>query len=96
MFDMNTWLVQADYTILKEDPTGSVYSMIYTCILGSIPGKVNYCIHIMSRTPELDDDLTASLLEEAEQMGLNFYNMPFLKTQQEGCWWRRLCQSLLI
>lgn len=62
---------------------GDDYAVEYDC--GTSFGITNYCIHVMSRTREMDPALFESLIEEAEKMGLNTEGLPVKMTLQEGC-----------
>lgn len=74
---------QADYTIVYLTDTVAVE---YDCssFLGLF---TNYCIHILSRTPNISTEDEAAAISYAESLGLNTQNLPFHKTLQAGCWW---------
>ena len=70
-----------NYTVIS---IGDDYAVEYDCGT-SFLGVTNYCIHVMSRTREMDADLFQSLIDEAEKMGLNTEGLPVKMTLQEGC-----------
>lgn len=80
------WLEQigngspVNYTVIaiSED-----YSVEYDC--GTSNGITNYCIHVLSREPTLDQATFDKLIQDAENMGLNPQNLPITMTLQEGC-----------
>ena len=72
-----------DYTVILMDEEGS-YAVEYDC--GTSFGLTNYCIHILSRTPKMDESLFNSLLGQALDMGLNTEDLDVQMTIQEGCW----------
>jgi lipocalin len=82
------WLTQigkgspANYTVIaiKRDE----YSVEYDCKTSNL-GVTNYCIHVLSRTPTLDENTFKELIEMAESMGLNPQQLPYTMTVQEGC-----------
>jgi hypothetical protein len=59
------------------------YSVEYDC--GTSFGVTNYCIHILSRTPTLDQSTFDKLIQMAEDMGLNPQGLPVTMTLQNGC-----------
>jgi lipocalin len=69
-----------NYTVISM---GDDYSVEYDC--GTSNGITNYCIHVLSRSGTMEQDLFNKLIEEAEQMGLNPQNLPVTITKQEGC-----------
>ncbi|CAH1775341.1 unnamed protein product [Owenia fusiformis] len=72
---------KVDYTIIELGPD---FAVEFDC--GSTFGLVNYCIHILSRTPTQNKTLTTTLLKKAINMGLNVDNLDFKQTLQDGCW----------
>jgi lipocalin len=75
-------LPTVNYTVIA---IGEDYAVEFDC--GEIFGIVNYCVHIMSRTPTMDPALQASLIAFANNtLALNQYNLPYNQTHQEGCW----------
>jgi hypothetical protein len=60
------------------------YSVEYDCGTSST-GITNYCIHVLSRTPTLDQSTFDKLIKMAEEMGLNPQGLPVTMTLQEGC-----------
>eukprot|EP01035_Chromulina_nebulosa_P023250 gene23250-30137_t len=71
-----------NYTIIaiQEDE----YAVEYDCTTSAL-GVTNYCIHVVSRTRTMDIDLFNSLIEKAENMGLNPNRLPVQMTTQDGC-----------
>lgn len=75
-------LPTVNYTVIA---VGDDYSVEYDC--GEFLGIVNYCVHILSRTPTMEPSLLSSLISLAnDTLKLNLYNLPFNLTQQAGCW----------
>ena len=75
-------LPTVNYTIIA---IGDNYSVEFDC--GELFGVVNYCVHILSRTPTMDPVLLAKLIFFANTtLNLNQYNLPFNTTNQTGCW----------
>jgi apolipoprotein D and lipocalin family protein len=75
-------LPTVNYTIIA---IGDTYSVEFDC--GELFGIVNYCVHILSRTPTMDPALLAELIGFANTtLDLNIYNLPFNTTNQTGCW----------
>lgn len=70
-----------NYTVIALDEN---YSVEYDCGTSSM-GITNYCIHIMSRTPTMEEDTFQHLVELAESMGLNPQELPVTITKQDGC-----------
>ena len=76
-----------NYTILEHgvDPASNVeYSVEYDC--GESFFGVNYCIHVLARTPQISKALQDSLIAKATAYGINTQSLPFVATLQEGCW----------
>ena len=69
-----------NYTVIS---LGDDYAVEYDC--GTSFGVTNYCIHVMSRTRTMDPQLFSSLMQQAEEMGLNPQNLPVAMTKQDGC-----------
>lgn len=61
------------------------YAVEYDCGTSPSSGITNYCIHVMSRTMDMDIEQFNELIEMAENMGLNPLNLDVKMTQQEGC-----------
>ncbi len=75
-------LPTVNYTIIA---IGDTYSVEFDC--GELFGVVNYCVHILSRTPTMNSTLLSSLISFANTtLNLNIYNLPFNATNQTGCW----------
>lgn len=75
-------LPTVNYTVIA---IGETYSVEFDC--GELFGVVNYCIHILSRTPTMDPGLLSQLISFANTtLKLNLYNLPFNVTNQTGCW----------
>ncbi len=71
-----------NYTIIA---IGDTYSVEFDC--GELFGVVNYCVHILSRTPTMEPNLLSELIFFANTtLNLNLYNLPFNITNQTGCW----------
>ena len=72
----------ANYTIIafEEDD----YAVEYDCTTSSL-GVTNYCIHVLSRAPTMDEDVFNKLMQDANDKGLNPQNLPIQMTLQEGC-----------
>jgi len=49
-------------------------------------GLVNYCIHILSRSPVMSNGTLETLVSHAESLGLNTHKLPLHLTPQLGCW----------
>ena len=76
-----------NYTILEhgvDAATGEEYSVEYDC--GESLFGVNYCIHILGRTATMSAELLQRLIGKAEAYGINTQSLPFVATQQTGCW----------
>jgi apolipoprotein D and lipocalin family protein len=75
-------LATVNYTIIA---IGDSYSVEFDC--GELFGLVNYCVHILSRTPTMDPELLSRLISFANTtLDLNIYNLPFNATNQSSCW----------
>ena len=71
-----------NYTIIA---IGEDYSVEFDC--GELFGVVNYCVHVLSRTPTMQPALLKELIHFANTtLELNIYNLPFNTTNQTGCW----------
>ena len=75
---INTNTVNYTVIAISDD-----YAVEYDC--GTSVGITNYCIHVMSRKPTLDQDTFNKLIQMAEDMGLNPQQLPVQMTKQEGC-----------
>lgn len=69
-----------NYTVIAIDDD---FAVEYDC--GTSLGITNYCIHVMSRTPEMDQEQFDALIKMAEDMGLNPQGLDVQMTKQEGC-----------
>eukprot|EP01038_Epipyxis_sp_PR26KG_P013850 gene13850-18576_t len=71
---------KVNYTVIaiSED-----YAVEYDC--GTSFGITNYCIHVMSRLPTLDQNTVNQLFAYAESLGLNPQGLPVKVTKQDGC-----------
>ncbi len=69
-----------NYTVIAIDEN---YAVEYDC--GTSFGITNYCVHVMSRTRTMDDELFNSLIQMAEDMGLNPQGLQVTHTKQDGC-----------
>ena len=75
-------LPTVNYTIIA---IGENYSVEFDC--GELFGVVNYCVHVLSRTPTMNAGLLAELVRFANStLDLNIYNLPLNMTNQTGCW----------
>lgn len=87
MSNPGRWLEQigsgspVNYTVIALDED---FSVEYDCTTSSA-GVTNYCVHIMSRTPEMDEETFQQFVDMAESMGLNPQGLPVTITKQEGC-----------
>lgn len=70
-----------NYTIIA---IGEDYSVEYDCGTSSL-GITNYCIHVLSRTPTMEQSKFDSLIEYAEGLGLNPDHLEVKMTLQDGC-----------
>ena len=74
-----------DYNIvLLGEYKGEHYSVEYDCS-SNLTGT-NYCVHFMSRTPTMSDELLQYLISQVNAMKLNQNNLPLQMTMQQGCW----------
>jgi hypothetical protein len=49
-------------------------------------GVTNYCIHLLSRSRTMPDSVVHMLLELTNTtLGLNYLNLPYTHTMQDGC-----------
>merc|ERR1719174_3165917 len=70
------------YTIVALD--GDEYMVEYDC--GKTLGVLNYCFHVMSRKPTLEDTVVENLKGLMEQYGLNPQELDWKVTEQDNCW----------
>jgi apolipoprotein D and lipocalin family protein len=59
------------------------YSVEYDCAQEF--GLTNYCVHILSRQPTLNETIVNNLLKLAEQYDLNPTKLDFVLTKQMNC-----------
>lgn len=78
---------KANYTIIAMDDEGEKYALEYDCEEEFFGLVENYCIHLLSRTPTFDPQLTQELFDEAISLGLNQQNLTMKLTEQTGCGW---------
>ncbi|GFN82208.1 prostaglandin-h2 d-isomerase [Plakobranchus ocellatus] len=78
------FLPKVDYTVIYLDKD---FAVEYDC--GETLGITNYCIHVMARVPDPDLTKVQSLVNFAEQLGLNTDKLPYNQTHQAGCWGKR-------
>jgi apolipoprotein D and lipocalin family protein len=71
------------YTIAALDQQSMVE---FDCTVNSI-GVINYCFHVMSRTPTMDEATLDSLLQLVDEYGLNPNDLEWKYTNQTGCGW---------
>jgi apolipoprotein D and lipocalin family protein len=75
-------LPTVNYTVVA---LGDDFSVEFDC--GETFGVVNYCIHILSRSPTIDPAKFAELVHLTnETLGLNIHNLPYNLTKQDECW----------
>ena len=82
-FDLNKG-THVNYTIIEhgnDTDTGEEYSVEYDCGSQPIAGT-NYCIHILARSPTMTDALRERLIKNAEALGINTKQLPFVFTNQ--------------
>ena len=70
------------YTIVALDET----SMVEFDCSASLLGRLNYCFHVMSRTPTMDDATLARLKGLMDDLGLNPSGLEWKDTDQSDCW----------
>jgi len=70
------------YTIVALD--GDDYMVEYDC--SSTLGILNYCFHVMSRKPTLEDSVVENLKALMPQYGLNPQGLDWKVTTQDNCW----------
>ena len=71
------------YTIAYLDESSLVE---FDCSANAL-GIINYCFHVMSRTPTMDDATLAGLQELMVNYGLNPHGLEWKVTNQTGCGW---------
>jgi hypothetical protein len=49
-------------------------------------GVMNYCVHFMSRRPNMERGHLAELQSLVRKLELNVHDLPFHATPQTGCW----------
>ncbi|XP_077986091.1 apolipoprotein D-like [Glandiceps talaboti] len=78
------WFVPSSgFTVLA---LGDDYAVTYDCMTKWFGwGGIGYCIHILSRTPTQDPEVTERLLQVALDMGLNPEGLNYTATRMEGC-----------
>ncbi|CAF0978800.1 unnamed protein product [Adineta ricciae] len=59
------------------------FSVEYDCVVEF--GIANYCVHILSRRPTLNETIVENLLKLAEQYDLNPKKLKFTRTNQTNC-----------
>ena len=59
------------------------FSVEYDCVVEF--GFANYCVHILSRRPTLNETIVENLLKLAEQYDLNPEKLKFTRTNQTNC-----------
>ncbi|CAH1781429.1 unnamed protein product [Owenia fusiformis] len=72
-----------DYRVIVIDDQGEEYAISYDC--GTSSSVTNYCVHILSRAPTLNEDIVQMLVRIANEMDLNPENLPFERTPIENC-----------
>lgn len=71
--------VSYNIIVLKTDD----YSVEYDC--SEEFGLTNYCVHILSRQPTLNQTIIDNLLQLAQQYDLNPNKLDFVLTKQANC-----------
>ena len=65
-----------DYTVLfLGEYNGEEYSVEYDCGDTSL-GGLNYCVHFLSRKPNMSEELLNYLIDRVNQLNLNVENLP--------------------
>jgi lipocalin len=72
---VNFWVIWLDDTNAIE----------YDCTTNAL-GETNYCIHLMSRTPQTTPENIKKLSDFALSLGLNKNQLDIQITEQKGCW----------
>ena len=70
------------YTIAALD--GDDFMVEFDC--SSTLGIFNYCFHVMSRKPTLEEATLERIKDLMPEYGLNPNNLDWKVTDQEGCW----------
>merc|ERR1711920_322583 len=70
-----------DYTIVALD--GEDFMVEFDC--SSTLGLLNYCFHVMSRKPSLEESTLSALKDLMPKYGPNPANKEWKITDQEGC-----------
>jgi hypothetical protein len=78
---MSWYIPSAHYSIvvLEED-----FAVEFDCT--DILGVVNYCVHFLASTPNVDVSKLQPYIEYVNQLNLNYENLDLQVTKQEGCW----------
>merc|ERR1711976_149695 len=74
-------LPRVSWTVLV---LGDDYAMTYDC--GETLFSYEYCVHIVSRTPNMTPERRDQLVQMAEDMGLNPYNRNYDEISHDSCW----------
>ena len=49
-------------------------------------GLLDYCVHFLSRTPEMPAEKLAALQSLVADLGLNTHELDYQAGDQQGCW----------
>lgn len=78
---LETIYAEVNYTVIAIDDN---YSVEYDCVTNA-RGVSQYCVHVLSRTRDLDNATFSRLMKQAEDMNLNPQKLPITMTKQQGC-----------
>lgn len=83
-FQEKIFVSKVGYWVIYLDKDNAIE---YDCSTSDL-GITNYCIHLMSRTPETTPQTIKRLSDFALNLGLNKNNLDIQITEQAGCWKR--------
>lgn len=72
-----------DYNVIHLDEDSAIE---YDCHEIPLLGVFEYCVHFMSRTPEMTEEKLQKLRNFADGLGLNVNSVEYKTSSQEGCW----------
>lgn len=81
-FQEKIFVSKVGYWVIYLDEQNAIE---YDCSTNEL-GQTNYCIHLMSRTPNTTPDNIKKLSDFALALGLNKNQLDIQITEQEGCW----------
>lgn len=81
-FQEKIFVSKVGYWVIYLDEENAIE---YDCSTNSL-GQTNYCIHLMSRTPNTTAENIKKLSDFALALGLNKNNLEIQITEQDGCW----------